>query len=349
MPTPPQFFSPTPVSPNVSVYHLHTADIVRLLRASRCHRHGWTGRGIRIAMTDTGFARHPFFNANGFNIQRVSTPSISNPEIDTSGHGTGESANALSIAPDCEFFGVKHDDYSVEALETAIAQNPQIITNSWGWDIDSKSMQQLKLDNVNLYNEIKDIEQTISDAIDDGICVIFAGGNGQLAFPGSMPSVVSVGGTSVAQDGGLKASSYASSFVSSLYPNRAVPDFCGIVGEFGFSSPLEGHIMLPVPNGSKLEGENMPSSESKKGWGIFSGTSAAAPQVAGIVALMLSVNPHLTPDEIKAILSATAVDVTTGTTAHRETADNGNDLATGSGLVDAYSACLQVQQTLATC
>jgi serine protease AprX len=276
IPTPPLFFGISAVPPNVGVYHLRLMDVLRMLNGGQCHRRGWTGRGIRVAMTDTGFANHPYFVTQGYTINRVSTPTTQHPLVDTSGHGTGESANALVMAPDCRFIGVKHDDYSAEALETALEQNPQIITNSWGWNIDDLSKEALKVQNPNLFNELRDLENIISDAIDDGVIMVFAGGNGHRAFPACMPNVLAIGGVTVEQGGQLKASSYASSFTSKLFPGRQVPDVCGIVGEYSPSTPMKGHIMLPVPNGSELEGDNMPVSQSKKGWGIFSGTSAAA-------------------------------------------------------------------------
>ena len=144
------------------------------------------------------------------------------------------------------------------------------------------------------------------------------------------------------RDGDLEASSYASSFSSQLYPGRDVPDFCGIVGE-ATAGPMPGHIMLPVPNGAALEGENLPASKSNLGWGIFTGTSAAAPQVAGIVALMLSVAPELSPAEVRHLLSDTARDVVQGTSTHGDSAGLGVDRATGTGLVDAFAACLQAE------
>ena len=345
VPTPPLFFGLDPVPPQASVYHLRVEDVARIIRAYRCHRQGWTGRGVRLAMADSGFARHPFFDLYDFNVTRITTPSTSSPEVDTSGHGTGESANALVIAPDCQFFGIKHDDYSAEALETSLAQNPKVITNSWGWDIDNQNLNSLQTNDPNLYNELVDVERIIKDAIDSGVTVIFSAGNGHRAFPGCMPDVISAGGTTVSATGELSASSYASSFVSKFYPSRNTPDFCGIVGESG-TAPLKGHIMLPVPSGCELEGDNMTPAQSNSGWGIFSGTSAAAPQIAGVVALMLSVNPNLKPAEIKGILSSTATDVKKGKTAHGETAKVGKDLATGSGLVNALNACLRAQQLL---
>lgn len=346
IPTPPEFYAINWIPPQAAVYHLRIEDAARVLRAYRCHRLGWTGRGVRVAMADTGFAKHDFFDHYGFNITRVTTSSLTNPAEDLSGHGTGESANALVVAPDCIFFGIKHDDYSAEALETSIAQNPKVITNSWGWDIDYQSKDSLRTTNPNLYSELVDVERIIKDAINSGITMVFSGGNGQKAFPGSMPEVISVGGVSVAADGSLSASSYASSYVSQLYPNRGIPDFCGIVGQSGSSKPYKGHIMLPVSNNSELEGDNMIPSQNKKGWGIFSGTSAAAPQVAGIIALVLSANPNLTPSQIKGILSATATDVQTGKSGHGSSAGTGIDLATGTGVVNALNACLRAKQLL---
>ncbi len=343
VPTPPSFFGMQFVPPPASFYYLRIEDVARALNVYRCHRFGWTGRGIRIAMADTGFFPHPFFDDYGFDIHRITTPLTNDPGTDDSGHGTGESTNALVVAPDCSFVGVKHDDYSAQALETALAQNPRILTNSWGWNIDTKSMDDLKKDDPNLYNEIQDISAILAEAIRGGVTVIFSAGNGQRPFPACLPDIIAVGGVTVDADRGLKASSYASSFVSALFPNRRVPDLCGVVGEAG-GSPQKGHIMLPVPNGSKLEGENLPNQGKSKGWGIFSGTSAAAPQVAGIAALMLSVEPDLNPAQIKSILMATSRDVTDGTTDQGDAAGPGPDLATGSGFVDAFAACLRVRQ-----
>jgi subtilisin family serine protease len=106
---------------------------------------------------------------------------------------------------------------------------------------------------------------------------------------------------------------------------------------------MKGHIMLPVPNGCELEGENMPSTQRNKGWGIFSGTSASAPQVAGVVALLLSVNPNPTPSQIRTSLSDTAADVTRGTSGLGDATQIGYDEATGAGFINAFQACLRAE------
>ncbi len=60
----------------------------------------------------------------------------------------------------------------------------------------------------------------------------------------------------------------------------------------------------------------------------FHGTSAAAPHVAGIAALMLELNPQANPERIRWVLQATAIDME----------EPGFDFGSGYGLVDAHAA-----------
>jgi subtilisin family serine protease len=85
------------------------------------------------------------------------------------------------------------------------------------------------------------------------------------------------------------------------------------------------------------EGDGTPGND---GWALFSGTSAAAPQLAGAAALLLGAKPTLKPHQVIEALSKTALDVTTGACHPRfnNLATAGPDLATGSGLVNVSAA-----------
>jgi subtilisin family serine protease len=179
-----------------------------------------------------------------------------------------------------------------------------------------------------------------------GITVCFSAGNGHIAFPAMMPEVIAAGGvfadeTVSGDDFTPEAADYASSFDSLICPGRHVPDVCGLVGR----QPRGIYIVLPVEPGDAIDqglaGGAFPSGDQTRPddrWAVISGTSAASPQVAGVCALIKQVQPGLPPDLVKALLKASARDVTNGKSATGELATEGADGATGSGLVDAYAA-----------
>jgi subtilisin family serine protease len=71
----------------------------------------------------------------------------------------------------------------------------------------------------------------------------------------------------------------------------------------------------------------------------FNGTSAATPHVAGVVALVLSVNPNLTEQQVRNIIESTAQKVggySYQTDSNHPSGTWNNEM--GYGLVDAYAA-----------
>ena len=293
-------------------------DIAQIMRASMVHRRGITGRGVKVVMADTGFYHHPYFDEQGYNFLAVTTPDAVDHTTDAHGHGTGECANLLAVAPGINFVGVKMGRNPTLAMKTAVDLGPDIITNSWGYPEDRP--------NTAMPNRLRPLYLSVLDAVQRGIVVCYAAGNGQYSFPGSMPEVISVGGVMVDQNLRYSASRYTSGFSSTWFPGRETPDVCGLCG----NPPSADYIILPVQAGAVLDHSG--------GWGAFSGTSAAAPMVAGVCALLKEADPSLSPADIKNLLKFTARDITRGRNAHKRLASPGPDGATGYGLVDAQRA-----------
>lgn len=335
------FMAASAYPPPVDYWHLDVPGDVSLgCNADKAHRGGTTGKGIRVVMTDSGHFAHPYFAARGYRVGAVVLgPGASNPADDESGHGTAESANIFAVAPDVDFTMVKMSFVnSIGSFNAAVGLAPHVISNSWG---SSKRNPPLSAaDNA--------LAAAIAAAVASGIVVVFSAGNGHFGFPGQHPDVISAGGVFMDGAGALQASDYASGFASAVYPGRNVPDLSGLVG----MRPRAAYIMLPVQpndeidrdlgNGSRHpDGDQTPAND---GWAAISGTSAAAPQLAGAAALVRQACPRLTPAQVRDVLKSSARDVTAGRCfpqpGMNHAAVAGPDLATGHGLVDAARAVL---------
>lgn len=337
--TPRYYFATQPLPPTKAYWHLGVpAGVSLACNADKAHRGGITGRGIRVAMVDSGQFAHPFFAARGYRVSAVTlAPGTSNPAVDDNGHGTAESANIFAAAPDCELLPVKMSfANTLAAFNAAVALAPDIITCSWGSSIRNPPLSAAD----------QALAAAITDAVARGIVVIFSAGNGHFGFPGQHPDVISAGGVFLRPDGTLRASDYASGFVSSIYAGRNAPDLCGLVG----MQPRAAYIMLPLQPSCSIDtgsaGGTHPNGDetaTNDGWAAISGTSAAAPQLAGVAALIKQACPRLTPAEVRDIMRRTAVDVTAGNcnpASGGAAAGPGFDVATGAGLVDANAAVL---------
>lgn len=325
--------------PTKEYWHLRMPGDVSLgCNADRAHRTGITGKGVKVAMADTGWYKHPYFIGRGYRAAPVVLgPSATNALKDEVGHGTGESANIFAVAPDVQLLPVKMSFVnSLGAFNAAVNLNPDIITCSWGSSI--------KFGPLSAANQA--MAAAIANAVAAGIIVVFSAGNGHWGFPGQHPDVISAGGVYMKVDESLQASDYASGFMSNIYPNRRVPDLSGLVG----MKPKAIYIMLPLEPGDSIDvgnaGGTHPAGDetaSKDGWAAFSGTSAAAPQLAGAAALIKQACPKLTPPQVRSLLMKSARDVTAGkcnTSTGANPATVGPDTATGNGLVDAQKAVL---------
>jgi subtilisin family serine protease len=92
------------------------------------------------------------------------------------------------------------------------------------------------------------------------------------------------------------------------------------------------HIAVAAPGVDLL----LPKPES--GYQVTTGTSFAAAEVSGVVALLLERKPDLGHDGVRQILTATA----------RDLGPKGFDPQFGAGLVDAYAAIRAIEPVIAT-
>lgn len=338
---------PPPIPPNPARFHLRVpADVAMGLSASGAHRSGQRGDGVTVAMPDSGFFMHPYFTSHGYAIDPpLSVVPGTDPSGDPVGHGTGESANVFAAAPGAVLKPIRAADdaghlvSAIAAFLKAKELRPRIITCSWGGDQEFPPAGGPDPTEMAFALEIK-------QAVEQGIVVVFSAGNGQFSIEPQVPGVIAAGGAFMSQGLELKASDYASGYESPWFQGVTVPTVCGLVG----MRPRAQYIMLPIPPGCLIDrAESQPDlpndpdtdgTEAADGWALFSGTSAAAPQVAGVAALLLGAKPALTPAQVAEALTKTSIDVTAGRCNPRfnNMAGVGPDAATGAGLVNADAA-----------
>lgn len=297
-------------------------DVAQLTRASATHRLTTpsgaqaTGRGVGVAVIDSGFGTHPYYQDHGYRINLLAAPDAptSGPG---DGHGTWVLAGLLACAPDVDLHGIEMGSNPVLAFDVAMdVPGVRVMSASWVYDVAGEAQ---------LPDEFIPLRLRLLTIIDAGVTVVVAAGNGENAtFPAGMPEVIAVGGVSVDQHDGLSAWDGASSFSSAIF-GRDVPDLCG----------LSSDMVVPIPGtpGKAGKAGKAPGWKSRPG-----GTSAATAQVAGIAALLLQKSPSLTPASVLTALVSSAVDIVQGTTLTGDTAAPGADRATGAGFVNAKSA-----------
>ena len=298
-----------------SVHHAAAA-----IGAHDSYRAGFTGKGVDIAMIDTGVTEVPGLDSgNVWHGPDLSFDS-QDPELtqkDAYGHGTHlasimvgrdvpgtpasyvDATRFTGIAPDSRLVSVKvgASDGAVDvsqvvaAIDWVVANrtrdglNIRVLNLSYGTD----GLQDAKLD---------PLTYAVEQAWKKGIVVVVAGGNDgtdirALANPARDPYVLAVGaadtrGTVGASDDLVPA--WSSRGSSSRYVDLVAP---------GVS--VHG---LRVPRGHA--DERNPGAVVGTRFARASGTSQAAAVVSGAAALLLQEEPGLKPDQVKRQLMGTA-------------------------------------------
>jgi serine protease AprX len=277
-----------------------------------------TGAGVTIAIVDTGVDnQHVDLSGNKVTGWRDFVNGNEAP-YDDQGHGThvasiaagtGEANNRYTgVAPEASIVGVKVLDRNGSGSMTQIMEGIE-------WLIDQRDNLNIQVANLSLGStESSDgrdaLSQVVNAAVDHGITVVVAAGNSgpnryTIGTPAAAARAITVGSMADVGQGGFFLNDYSSRGPTA--DGRTKPD-----------------IVAP---GYEMTAARV---NSRTGYATFSGTSMAAPYVAGTVALMLEAQEDLTPEQIKSILEETAEDW----------GQEGKNIDYGSGRLQGYQAVM---------
>lgn len=251
------------------------------------------GDGITIGHFDTGInAGHPAFStlvstrrlryaAFGVDGRRIARARRRDVDIGTFVHhgthtagtlvGNAVSDVQIGIAPNARLVSVQ----IFPQPQPTPGEQDQIVINALNWIVGERpDVINLSFGDVRYNNSYLDV---IGELIDQNITVVAAVGNSGAntsSSPGNYPRVISVG----AIDGRAQVCAFSG---SATVRRSARPDICA-----------PGVRVLSAGQGEEF---------------AFSrGTSAAAPHVAGVVALLKQRRPDLTPQAVKTLLKRCA-------------------------------------------
>ncbi|HHE40421.1 MAG TPA: hypothetical protein ENL10_02845, partial [Candidatus Cloacimonetes bacterium] len=244
----------------------------------------------------------------------------------------GISPNVLIMTISNDFIGTSNveEEELADGISWAADNGADVIHNSWG--------------NDELENEL--IDDAIEDALTDGrgglgCVVVFSAGNdnSSVHYPAnSNPDVIAVGAMSPCGERKSPTSCDTENTWGSNYGNELDIVAPGVLvptidrqGTVGYNQNTPIH---PNVGGTLLSSDY--NDDDYTIW--FNGTSAAAPHVSAVAALILSINSGLTQEEVCEILFTTATKLdgyTFNTVTGRPSTWN---IEVGYGLLDAHAA-----------
>ena len=264
---------------------------------------GATGRGVTVALMDTGIARHP--DLEGSVIARMDFVNDGATLLDPSGHGTFVAG--LIAAHGETFKGVAPDAklVSLRVLDQNGRGTMRSVLAAFDWLLQNRTSMHIKVLNLSFgapqrssyHREL--LAGVVESAWFAGITVVAAAGNdgpatGTVSMPGADPFVVTVG--SFADQGTLATNDDRESVFSSRGPTRdgfAKPDVL---------APGEHVVSLRVP-GTALDrdvAKDLPAGPYAR----LSGTSASTAMVAGAAADILEAHRSYSATQVKGAVIA---------------------------------------------
>ena len=277
---------------------------------------------ITVAVIDSGVEKnHEDLSGNvldGYTVTDVNGKGEPITTYSDYGHGTacagiiGAKNNTIGIRGVAS--GVKLLPINISPVFDGFYLNKDSIANAIRWAYNRADVLSCSW---GLSSQSNNITSAINEAATlgrngKGCIIVFSSGNncGNVSYPATLSNVLAVG--AIDNQGNIWNYSNTGSSLDLVAPSGDGNNHSDIV-----TTDMTGS------NGFVNGNYNS----------HFSGTSAACPQVAGVAALMLSINPYLPESRVRSILQNTATDL--GTT--------GKDNTYGYGLVNAGAAVQQAK------
>jgi len=150
--------------------------------------HGRTGRGLRVAVIDSGVhAAHPHIAGVAGGVTIGPDQLEENSYVDILGHGTAVMAAIKEKAPAADYFAVR-------VFQSALRTNVDVLLRAIEWCIDRRiDVINLSLGTVNP-NHAERFASLVARAGEHGVILVSAHDvDGIPALPGSLPEVIGVG------------------------------------------------------------------------------------------------------------------------------------------------------------
>jgi serine protease AprX len=300
-------------SPTPTAQTLGSAVYPHVVNADQAWAQGTTGRGVTVAVLDSGVAADPDLveptNRILASVNFADERLISDP----GGHGTHVAGIVAGNGrrSDGEFVGVAPEANIVDVRVLSSTGSGRIssVVRGIEWVLAHRTAYNIRVLNLSFGAPAPTSYRTdpMSAAIEiawrRGLVVVVAAGNGgpgrdTVASPGIDPYAITVGatddaGTTSARDDTLAPFSSWGNADSNAKPDLVAP------GRRIISLRVQGSAL------DRLFPDRVVTAANGSTYIRLSGTSMSTPVVAGAVALLLQRRPNLDPDQVKALLVGT--------------------------------------------